>query len=245
MTITADLAVATMTLVRDDDEEPLLRHSMEALARVGRPVFVSDRGSGNGFISFLRSLPNVTAVEPAGSGLVGQVRGSLAAAARSGARFVLYTESDKQEFFETRLPAFIGHAGADESLGVMLAARSSSGFSTFPPMQRFTESTINDLCEGFFGAHGDYSYGPFLLRSDLVPYVHHTAADLGWGWRHFMFAIAHRLGHSIVHVPDDSACPDDQREENDRDRLHRLRQLAQNVRGLEAGMTLPLPRLRR
>jgi hypothetical protein len=245
MTTAADLAVATVTLVRDEDEEPLLRRSMEALARVGRPVFVSDGGSDDGFVSFLRSLPNVTGIEPAGSGLVGQVRGSLAAAAASGARFVLYTESDKQEFFETRLPAFIGHLAADESLGVMLAARSPSAFSTFPPMQRFTESTINDLCEGFFGARGDYSYGPFLLRSALVPYVPHTAADLGWGWRHFLFAIAHRLGHSIVHVPDDSACPDDQREENDRDRLHRLRQLAQNVRGLEAGMTLPLPQLLR
>ena len=116
MTISADVAVATMTLVRDEDEEPLLRHSMEALARVGRPVFVSDGGSGDGFVSFLRSLPNVTAVEAGGTGLVGQVRGSLAAAARSGARFVLYTESDKQEFFETRLPAFIGHLGADERM---------------------------------------------------------------------------------------------------------------------------------
>jgi len=240
MMIAADVALATMTLVRDENEEPLLRRAMETLAGAGRPLFVSDGGSGSRFVAFLRSLPNVTVVGPVSTGLVGQVRGSLAAAARSGARWVLYTESDKLEFFETRLPALFTHDAA-EPTGLLLAARSPSAFATFPPMQRFTEGTMNDLCGRFFGAFGDYSYGPFLLPADLVAYVEHAAVDLGWGWRHFIFALAHRLGHPIVHVADESTCPYDQRDEDDGERLHRLGQLAQNVRGLEAGMSLRLP----
>jgi hypothetical protein len=232
----ADLAIATMTLVRDPEEAPLLRRSMEALARTGLPVFVSDGGSGEGLVAFLRSLPNVSTVAPAAAGLVGQVRASLAAAARSGAPFVLYTESDKQNFFDTSLRAFIDRTPRHGSPGVTLAARSERALATFPPMQRFTETTINELCGQLLGEPGDYSYGPFVLPSDLVAYVDRAADDLGWGWRHFIFAIAHRLGRTIRLDAGDHACPEDGRPEDEGDRLHRLRQLAQNVRGLEAGL---------
>jgi hypothetical protein len=240
MTATADIAIATMTLVRGVEEEPLLRRSMEALTRQGRHVFVSDGGSGDAFVGFLRSLANVTIVSPTAPGLVGQVRASLAAAAGSGAGAVFYTESDKQVFFESSLREFVERIPRGESTGLRLAARSPQALSTFPAIQQFTEGVINDLCARFLRERGDYSYGPFLLPVELVRYVDRAADDLGWGWRHFIFAIAHRLGHRIRHVPGDYACPRDQRGEDDRERLHRLRQLAQNVRGLEAGLMLPL-----
>ena len=240
MTANADVAIATMTLVRDAEEERLLRRSLEALAGHGRPVFVSDGGSGGAFVASLRSLANVTVVLPAAPGLVGQVRGSLSAAARSGARFVVYTESDKRAFFESGLHEFIERIPSPDSRGLTLAARSQRALSTFPSIQQFTEGVINELCGRFLGERGDYSYGPFLLPAELVPYVERAPDDLGWGWRHFSFAIAQRLGHRVRQAAGDYECPDDQRGEDDRERLHRLRQLAQNVRGLEAGLTLPL-----
>jgi hypothetical protein len=240
VTANDDIAIATMTLVRDAEEELLLRRSMEALARHGRRVFVSDGGSGDAFVAFLGSLPSVTVVAPAARGLVGQVRGSLAAAVRSGARSVMYTESDKQAFFESSLHTLIDMIPSGESTGLALAARSEEALSTFPSIQQFTEGVINDLCRRFFGASGDYSYGPFVLPADLVRYIDRAPDDLGWGWRHFLFSVAHRLGRRVRHAAGDYECPDDQRREDDRERLHRLRQLAQNVRGLEAGLQLPL-----
>ena len=57
-----------------------------------------------------------------------------------------------------------------------------------------------------------------------------------WGWRHFVFATAARAGYKIRHVVGDYPCPPDQREENDAERLHRLRQLQQNIQGLLLGM---------
>lgn len=235
-----DLAIVTMTLVRDPSEEPLLRRSILALARFGLPVFVSDGGSGRAFTSFLTAVPNVHAAAPAGTGLVAQVRASLASAIRTGARFVFYTEPDKEEFFESSLTSFLERFTADADAGVMLAGRSSRALETYPPIQQFTEGTINDLCRRFFDIAGDYSYGPFVLHSDVARYAHRASDDLGWGWRHFIFAIAHRLGHPLVHVAGDHLCPEDQSVEDDRERLHRIRQLAQNVRGLEAGLSLNL-----
>jgi hypothetical protein len=199
-------------------------------------MFVCDGGSGGEFAAFLGGLPNLSIVPANGSGLVGQVRASTAAAARSGAPIVVYTEADKEEFFERGLAAFAGTLLTHDSAGVTLAARSSSAFETFPSMQRFTEGAINQLCERFLGPHGDYSYGPFAMPASLAPFIEHADDDLGWGWRHFIFAIAHRLGHQIAHVSGDYACPADQREDDERERLHRLRQLGQNVRGLEAGV---------
>lgn len=107
-------------------------------------------------------------------------------------------------------------------------------------MQQLAEGTINRLCGDFLTVEGDYSYGPFLLRTDLVPHVDRVPKDLAWGWRHFMFAIAHRLGHPLVHVFDDFECPEGQRSDDQDQRLHRLRQLGQNVNGLLAGLTADL-----
>jgi hypothetical protein len=234
-----ELAIATMTLVREPHEDALLRRSMAALVQMGSPVFVCDGGSGAGFVSHLHSLPNVRVVEPRGAGLVGQVRGSVRAAAASGARVVLYTESDKQDFFEAGARTFL-ESVPEETAGVTLAARSANALRTYPPMQQSAEGTINDLCGRFLGARGDYSYGPFVLGAALASYVDDAADDLGWGWRHFLFAIAHRSGQGIRHVNGEYLCPADQRDEDDRERLHRLRQLGQNVRGLEAGLLFDL-----
>lgn len=236
-----EIAVATMTLARDAAEESLLRRSLNTLTGHGWPVFVCDGGSGETFVDFLRSLPATIVVSPVHAGLVGQVRASLCAAARASDGCVLYTESDKLEFFDAHLRAFISSASSLDA-GCVLASRSTAAFSSFPTTQRSVEATINGLCSDFLGVEGDYSYGPFLVRADLVPHVAGVSPDLGWGWRHFLFAIAHRLGDPPVHLVGNFACPDEQRAEDGRDRLHRLRQLGQNVNGLLAGLTCDLAR---
>lgn len=234
------LAVATVTLVREPAEDALLRRALGSLARLDLRLFVCDGGSGPGFREFLHSLPRTTVVEPIEKGLVGQVRASTAAARDSGAPFILYTESDKQDFFERRLSSFLRHAPREGDPGVVLAARSDAAFATYPPAQQFAEGTINRLCGEFLRTAGDYSYGPFLMRRDLAVHVDRAMTDLGWGWRHMLFAIAHRLGTRIAHVAGDHTCPEEQRVEDDAERLHRLRQLGQNVNGLLAGLTMEL-----
>lgn len=234
------VAIATPTLVRDPGEGPLLRRALESLVRLEAPLFVCDGGSGADFTSFLRSLPRTTLVPSSGAGLVEQVKASVRAARASGAGFVLYTESDKQTFFEQKLEAFLTRARLGEGVGIVLASRSSTSFATYPRTQRYTEGTINQLCAEHFGVAGDYSYGPFLLHREMTSYADVAGGELGWGWRHFIFAIAHRLGRRIVHLEDDFPCPEDQRHEGERERLHRVRQLGQNVNGLLAGLTVDL-----
>ena len=236
----AGVAVATITLVRSAEEEPLLRRALERLSQQGLRVAVADGGSPPEFLQFLRALPGITVAEPAGRGLIAQVRASLDAAAAHRTSFVLYTEPDKEFFFEARLRDFIARARDDDEVGVVIAGRSAESFATFPPFQRLTESTINRLCAHYVDVAGDFSYGPFLMRRTLLPHLQHLPADAGWGWRPFVFATAPRIGLKVVHVNADYPCPPDQRTEDDRERVHRMRQLSQNVDGLIAAVTRPL-----
>jgi hypothetical protein len=113
---------------------------------------------------------------------------------------------------------------------VVLVARSPQQLATFPPLQQYTESVINRCCAEVIGEPFDYSYGPFLLESSVVPHLTPQKDDIGWGWRPYAFGIAHRMGLRIEQVLRASECPVEQR--GDTERVYRMQQLAQSVEGI-------------
>jgi hypothetical protein len=231
------VAVATITWARTPVEEGRLRRSLARLAGVGVPVAVADANTSRDFAAFLARLPGCRVTVPSSRGLTAQVAASLGLAGGFGRRFILYTEPDKELFFGRPIRDFVRCAETvyeGRELGVALAARSAESFRTYPRMQRYTEGVINRLCGDLLGCRGDYSYGPFLLNHTLLPHLRTLEQDLGWGWRHFAFRAAHRLGLPVVHVTGEHPCPSDQRTEDDAERTHRLRQLSENIRGLIA-----------
>jgi hypothetical protein len=227
-----DVAVATMTLVRSPEEDAALRRSLTSLAGSGLPIIVADAGTDRTFLQFLESLPGVQVRVPDERGLVAQITASLGVASTLGTRFVLYTEPDKELFFERHLREFLCAASDTSDIGVVLAARSSESFGTFPSMQKYTEGVINSLCAELIGTSGDYSYGPFLMNRSLLPFVGRLPPHLGWGWRHAIFRTAHRQGLRVVLQIGEYLCPKEQRTEDEAERAHRMRQLSQNVLGL-------------
>jgi hypothetical protein len=225
-----DIPVATMTLARDAQQERTLLAALQSLARVARgTIFAADGGSPREFVDALGSVPvrTVDADEP---NLVGQVRASLRAAAGMGAPFLLYTEPDKQTFFDTHLDAFLASAPLDDRVGIVLAARSSNALTTFPAFQQRTERTFNELCAEIVGERADYLYGPFIVKAALVGELAVLDPAVGWGWRPFLFAVARRRGYRIAAVTGDFDCPTEQR--GHEERVHRMKQLSQNVDGL-------------
>jgi hypothetical protein len=231
----SELAIATISLARDREEERLLRRSLSFLDTLAIPTFIADGGSPDSFVAELRSIASVRLVAPSAGGLVAQARASVLAAAASGARRVLYTEPDKESFFTQHLERFLDAAPDDDSSGVVIAARDPAALATFPSMQRTTESAINAVCGELSGVHTDYCYGPFLLHPELAAHFDSIPDDLGWGWRFVMFLAAHRMGMRIDIVEGAFECPVDQRDESPRDRLYRITQLEQNVRGTLIG----------
>jgi hypothetical protein len=227
-----DVAIATVSWVRSQTDASTLYQSLSALAGLGFPVAVGDRGTSEPFLQQLLALPGLRLTVAQEPGLVAQVQSSVRLAADTGRPFILYVEPDKRRFFEEGLTRFIRRAPSDPEVGIILAARSANSFATFPPMQRYTESVINQLCEQLMGVRGDYSYGPFLMSHTLAASVAALPANLGWGWRHAVFLAAQVNGLRIVHLEDDYSCPPDQSSEDDADRKHRLRQLSQNILGL-------------
>ena len=234
----SELCIATMTLVRDEEEEQLLRASMEVLARFKLPVYITDGGSPAPFLNFLKGFPHFTLAEGAASGLFAQVKHSLSAAYGSGAPFILYTEPDKILFFQNGLSSFLERASVSEETGVLLAARSAAGFHSYPAFQQMTETTINNCCTELTGRPLDYTYGPFLFNRRLVTYLGEVREDLSWGWRPYVFGTAHRLGLTLEELRADFLCPPGQQQDSPKERIYRMRQLEQNVRGivLAAGM---------
>jgi hypothetical protein len=228
-----EVAVATMTWARDAAEERLLRESLPLLAGLGVPVFIADGGSGEQLLNFIRGLPNFKVVETGRPGVWHQARTSIEAASEaSGAGFILYTESDKRDFFREGLREFVAEAPAGEDVGVVLASRSPESFQTFPEFQRHTETAINRCCAEVLGLEADFTYGPFLLKRALVPHIAKARSDFGWGWRPYAFATARRLGYGVRHVERRLPCPQEQREDGAAERLYRMKQLTQNVQGL-------------
>lgn len=227
-----DVAVATMTWVRNADDDTLLRRSLLRLADLGVPIAVADRGTDPGFTRFLQELPSSHVVVAETPGLVAQIQAAIAVCGSFNRRFVLYTEPDKEAFLTKSVREFINRAPDAEDVGVVLAARSEYGFSTFPATQRYTEGVANQLCGEYCGRTGDYVYGPFVIARPLFTLPSCPSSTLGWGWRPLIFRRAHAERCRIVHLSGDYECPPDQRDESPSDRVHRLRQLQQNIEGL-------------
>jgi hypothetical protein len=227
-----DITIATMTWARDAQEEKLLRESLPLLAEMEMPVFVTDAGSGEEFLSFLRGFPNFTVFEADKPGLWPQIRRSLMAAHESERAFIFYTESDKRDFFRDHLIQFLADAPDDENIGVALATRSAASFATFPAFQQYTETTINRCCAEVTGKKFDFTYGPFLLNRHLVPHFPGAENNIGWAWRSFAFGLASRSGYRIEQIIGEFPCPAEQREDSKKDRLYRMRQLSEHLEGL-------------
>jgi hypothetical protein len=227
----SDVSVASMTLARDAREADRLIVALGALSRLKLPIDVTDGGSNASFVDALRSLPglNVSSLDRS-SGLVAQVRASIARAQSRDRPFILYTEPDKYEFFVDHLARFIEGAPESDDVGIVMASRSASSLMTFPPEQQDTERIFNRLCGAVFRREGDYTYGPFLMRRSLVDELSGADASLGWGWRPYLFFRCVRRGLRVELLTDDYDCPPDQRPESAL--AYRVQQLGQNVEGL-------------
>jgi hypothetical protein len=228
-----------MTLARDAAEAALIGRALEELSRLALPVAVTDGGSPERLLTNLRGLAGVHVQTASAPGLVSQVRGSLTAARGWGPRRILYTEPDKAEFFTAHLRGFLATAAHEHpDASIVMASRSPDSFATYPVSQQSTERALNAVCAELTGLPADYTYGPFLLDPALVDDLDHLPPDLGWGWRTYLFAVAHRRGLRVESIEGDFACPESQRADTPAESAHRLRQLAQNVTGLARALEM-------
>ena len=220
-----------MTLARTREEEEQLLHSLSMATALGLPMAIGDRGGRHAYVERLARLPGALVSPVAEAGLVPQIQVAFARAEEFRCDLLLYTEPDKAGFFAQAARRLV-HAGQKEPASLLLSARSDASFATFPPMQRYTESVVNHLASDLIGVTGDYSYGPFLMPRTLASHVGTLSSRLGWGWRFATFRAARRAGLPVRHVVDDLPCPVEQRDENDAERAHRVRQLSENLLGL-------------
>jgi hypothetical protein len=240
----SNLSIATITWARDNEEEMLLRKSLQQLSTLGMNVYITDGGSDNDFLDFLKSFPNFVMLKAEEKGVFAQAKKSLSEAYKNGSSFILYTEPDKLDFFKNGLPRMLHEVTVDEHSGVITASRSKKGFATFPAFQQMTETTINNCCSEIIGNRVDYTYGPFILNRKLAPYLELIQEDIGWGWRPFVFNIAKRLGYTIKAFEDDFSCPPSQQQDNAKERIYRMKQLSQNINGLVLSTSIDvLPKL--
>jgi hypothetical protein len=226
------VCIATICWARTKEEEQLLRPSLLQLSSLDIPIFITDGGSNAAFVDYIKSLPNMHVLDAPEKGLWAQAKHSLLAAKQHGSNFILYTEPDKLIFFRDHLQTLLQHFSFNESIGIHLAARTTSAFHTFPAFQQMTETTINNCCTEVTASKFDYTYGPFLLNKRLLDYIDVLPADIGWGWRPFMFCMARRSGLHVTETAGEFGCPTDQQQDDENEKIYRMKQLEQNIRGI-------------
>ncbi|WP_207492645.1 hypothetical protein [Aridibaculum aurantiacum] len=226
-----NITISTISWARNEAEEELLTKALYQLSTLDIPFVVTDGGSPRSFVDDISQLPNATVLSAKEKGLWAQVTESLQQAAQKQPDFVLYTEPDKLDFFK-QLPHILPTLTTTENTGVVVFARTAKGFSTFPAFQQMTETTINNCCAEVTGRICDHTYGPFLVHRSVLPHLLQSKEDLGWGWRPYCFGIAARMGLDIQVHENDFACPEDQREDDATERIYRMKQLEQNIRGI-------------
>ncbi|HYE73163.1 MAG TPA: hypothetical protein VEF04_07530 [Blastocatellia bacterium] len=232
------ITAATITLVKGDDLQ-LHQESLALLSKQVFPTIISDGGSGEDFISFLKTFPKLSLYQT-NRGVFVQVRNSLKQAKQQGAKYILYTEPDKKLFFEQRLDEFLRLAPMTDDMGIVIASRTTQSFATFPASQQRTESFTNELCAQLVGLECDFCYGPLLIHHRLLSYLDLLDDSIGWGWRFFLFGIAHRLGLRLINIDLDLPCPAEQQDDSRTELIHRMNQLHQNVRGLVLSTSIAL-----
>jgi hypothetical protein len=228
------VGLVTMTWAPSSHQEDLLMRSLAVAATLRLPIAIADRNGRPEFVERISGLPRTVVVAAGENGLVPQIMAAFDAALAFEPRMLFYSEPDKETFFSQAAASLLEGALRLDTPALVLAARSDASFATFPPMQRYTESVVNHVCGELVGVAGDYSYGPFVFPRELFSKIRDLPSNLGWGWRLAAFRAARREGLPIVHVLHDVPCPLDQRREDDTERVHRLRQLSENLLGLIA-----------
>jgi hypothetical protein len=228
-----DVGVVTITLVRNTNERRTLLNALNVLRECKLPVVAAHGGEAKKFVQALRQFGFQVEI-PDQKGLVRQVKAGLRAALKAWpARAILYTEPDKYPFFGKKLTHFISSAtGAD----VMIAGRDEGSFRTFPGGQQWTEAFTNEAARLVLGNEGDYCYGPLLLSRKAAEIALDAPENLGWGWRFWLMARIKSEGRKLQIVTMNFPCPKEQRGEDRRaDRMYRLKQMRQNLEGMELG----------
>jgi hypothetical protein len=181
---------------------------------------------------------------PSAPGLFGQVKTSLQIAHDLDPDYILYTEPNKPHFFAEQLAAFVGHAteraAGVEEFGLVLPARNPESLATFPPFQQKTESLMSEMIRFVIGGEtaADYLYGPRMLAPALIQVLDRIDYEIGWGWMSFLVVAAHARGKSIETLAMDLPCPPEERVDDQRERLLRLRQMRDHVNGIHEALRL-------
>ena len=128
----------------------------------------------------------------------------------------------------------------NSNTGVVVASRTPQSFSTFPPFQRLEEKMTNQLLYYFLGDKQDvdYTYGPRIISASLINFLDRVSSDLGWGWLSYILLASHRSGEEIHPVTLDLPCPQEEREETEKDKLYRLRQFKEHVNALYQALSI-------
>jgi hypothetical protein len=241
-----EVSVATITLARSEKEEKLIIDGLKVLSTLGFPVIVAvDGGSTDNFIQKTFQIPHIQIAQATIKGILPQVRQSLRKSS-SFSPFVFYTESDKFDFFKSSLLPFFEKVRTlpdqEEHVGMFVPARTQSSFAHYTPFQQKTEQRVNRELSSIIGLDTiyDFTYGPRLLSTSLIPYLEYVPEDIGWGWMTYLLVVAHRIGKKILPIPLDLPAPVEQ-QDFQRNRQYRTQQMNQHFQAMQLAQSIHIP----
>jgi len=220
MKLGKNLGIFTITWARSQIEAQRIIESLTILSQVNLPIIAIDNNSDKDFIQEVSNIGNINIFIASKKGLWEQIKIGLTIIQEKNLPFFLYTESDKKLFFQ-QISDFLNQAqqiiNQNPSFGVILPARNTESFNTFPPIQKKTEDEINKIIGQIIGLETDYTYGPRIISSSLIPSLLSLPDDINWGWLTASVLLAKKLGRNIYAVPMSLPCPEKDRLEDEKE----------------------------
>lgn len=228
-----DIAITTVSLIRNKEERKVVLQTIENLSRLKIPIVMVDGGSPKEDKEFIRQLPNISFLEEEG-GLTKQLFRSHYRAAAI-ANYLFYLHTDKLDFVKTEAKRMIDYYNNLKNKGVLIPTRTERSLKTYPPFQYTQEKFLNFFIKDYLGIKSDYYAGPKIYPSFLVKYLNQVKENIGWGIEAYFYVLAKRLGLPFDFIPVNFTAPKDI-ENEEQTKLYRLKIIKYQIDGLFQGV---------
>lgn len=231
-----DLAIATLSLIRTDEERQVVLHTIEELDNLNVPVVIVDGGSKTEDINKIKSYKNVVLFEE--KGLQNQLLRSQKEA-RNLANNIFYLHTDKLEFVKENAKSLIAQYLSQNPKGMFVPTRNTESINSYPSYQQKAEKFLNFFISDYIGINNDFYSGPKLYPALLVNYLDKLYEDIGWGIEAYYYVLAKRLGLPFYFQTVFSPSPNDI-DDQEKTKEYRLKIVEWQIKGFLFGKEVKL-----
>lgn len=234
----SDIAIITVSRIRNEQERTVVLETMEALSRLHLPIVIVDQGSPPEALQLISQMQNVKLISNTGT-----FTERIKLTNREGSQIadnLFFLQSDKLDFCQNTVPKMVERYRMIQNKGMLIPSRSHSTMQAYPKYQRINEEYLNFFISDYIGIEEDYVAGPRIYPANLVKYLDKLQEDIGWAISEsYLYVIAKRLNMPFDFMSFEMSPPKDVDDEKTT-KLYRMQITDWEIRGFMKGLEVAL-----